>query len=295
MSSDTKGGLPVSDAPAPQGQAAEVDPASSGQVESPPTQPETPPPPAAPDYLEITDDLRSKHVRVKVDGEEISVPLDEALQGYQRQAAFTQHSQQLAEQRREAEDALRLHQAMQYNPGLTVQVLAQNAGMSVEQYLGMQAAQAAAQEQEPQFDDPLERELYVERQAREALERRFIQREADEQLGRAVNGLQQQYGLNDEQCRAVVATAMQMNLGIEYLPIVYRAMAFQGQQGAQDTAAQQRAAEDAQRQAAAANAAALIGNGTGVVGGSPAPANVEYSNYRDAIAAAYEAAEARRR
>jgi hypothetical protein len=292
----------VSDAPAPVEQAAEGDPVSSGQVESPPTQPEAPPPaPAEPDYLDITDDLRSKHVRVKVDGEEVSVPLDEALQGYQRQAAFTQHSQQLAEQRRQAEDAIRLHQAMQANPGLTVQVLAQHAGMSVEQYLGLSPQQRAIadgqqqQEKEPEFDDPLERELYQERQAREALERRFTAREADEQLGRAVHGLQQQYGLNDDQLRAVVATAMQMNLGIEYLPLVYQSMAFQAQYGAQQTAAQQRAAEEQQRQAAAANAASLIGNGTGAVGVTSTPANVEYSSYREAIAAAYDEVEARHR
>ena len=281
------------------GQAAEVDPASGGQVESPPTQSEAPPAPAEPDYLEITDDLRAKHVKVKVDGEEISVPLDEALQGYQRQAAFTQHSQQLAEQRRQAEDALRLHQAMQANPGLTVQILADHAGMTVQEYLRLSPAQQQAAAQapaaEPEFDDPLERELYLERQAREALEARFAQREADEQLARAVSGLKQSYGLNDDQVRAVVGTAMQMNLGIEYLPLVYQAMAFQGYQGAQQQVAQQTATEEQQRQQAAANAAALIGNGTGVVGGASAPANVEYSNYREAIEAAYDAVEARRR
>jgi len=290
----------VSDAPAPQGQAGESDPGiAPGQVESPPSQPETPPPPAEPEYLELDDSLRSKHVKVKVDGEEISVPLDEALQGYQRQAAFTQHSQQLAEQRRQAEDAIRLHQAMQANPGLTVQILADHAGMSVEQYLGLQRAQAAAQqaemETEPEFDDPLERELYQERQAREALERRFTQREADEQLQRAVYGLQQQYGLNEDQLRAVVGTAMQMNLGIEYLPLVYQSMAFQAQQSAQQTAAQQRATEEQQRQAAAAQAAAVIGNGTGVVGGGSAPVNAEYSTYREAIEAAFDEVERRQR
>src|SRR5215510_13661636 len=104
------------------GQAGEGDPGSAGQVESPPTQSEAPPP-SEPDYLDINDDMRARHVKVQVDGEELSVPLGEALQGYQRQAAFTQHSQQLAEQRREAEDALRLHQAMQANPGLTIQIL----------------------------------------------------------------------------------------------------------------------------------------------------------------------------
>ena len=297
MSSDTKEATTVSDAPAPMGQAGESDPGQAGQVESPPSQSEAPPSaPAEPDYLDITDDLRSKHVRVKVDGEELSVPLDEALQGYQRQAAFTQHSQQLAEQRRQAEDAIRLHQAMQANPGLTVQILADHAGLSVEQFLGLSPAQQqAAIDQEPEFDDPLERELYEERKAREALEARFTQREADEQLAQAVYGLQQQYGLNQEQLRAVVSTAMQMNLGIEYLPLVYQAMAFRAQQSAQQMTAEQRATEEQQRQAAAANAAALVGNGTGAVGVTQTPANVEYSNYREAIAAAYDAVEARHR
>jgi len=285
----------VSDAPAPMEQA-EVDPAPSGQVETPPSQPEVPPPPE-PQYLDLDEDTASRHVRVKVDGEEISVPLSEALQGYQRQAAFTQHSQQLAEQRRQADDAIRLHQAMQTNPGLTVQILANHAGMSVQEYLGLQAAQAAAaqQEVEPEFDDPLERELYVERQAREALEQRVTQREADEQLRYAVFGLQQQYGLSDDQIRAVVGTAMQMNLGVEYLPFVYQAMAFQATHQAQQTAAQQRAAEDQQRQAAAAQAAAVIGNGSGAVSNAPPAANAEYSTYREAIAAAYDEVERRHR
>lgn len=290
----------MSDAPAPFEQAAEGDPGEAGQVESPPvTQSEAPPPaPAEPDYLDITDDLRAKHVKVKVDGEEISVPLDEALQGYQRQAAFTQHSQQLAEQRRQAEDAIRLHQAMQHNPGLTVQILAQNAGVSVEEYLGMSPQQrqdATDAQAEPEFDDPLERELYRERQAREALEARFTQREADEQLARAVHGLQQQYGLNEEQLRAVVGTAMQMGLGIDHLPMVYQAMAFQAQYSAQQQAAQQRALEEQQRQAAAAQAATLIGNGTGAVGVTSTPANADYSSYREAITAAYEEVERRHR
>jgi hypothetical protein len=286
----------VSDAPAPEG-VAPVDsgPAESGQVESPDQS--TAPPPAEPEYLDIDDATANRHVRVKVDGEEISVPLSEALQGYQRQAAFTRHSQQLAEQRREAEDAIRLHQAMQQNPGLTMQVLASRAGMTVEQYLGLtpqQRADADAQ-QEPEFDDPLEREIHVERQARLALEQRIMQREADEQLRGAVYGLQQQYGLNDDQIRAVVGQTMQMGLGIEMLPMVYQAMAFQAQQAAQQEHATQQQQTDAQRQAAAAQAAALVGSGTGVNGGSSTPANPSYSSYREAITAAFDEVEARHR
>jgi hypothetical protein len=281
----------VSDTPAPIEGQAESSP-ELGQAESPPEQPESPP---EPEYLEIDDSIAGKHVRVKVDGEELSVPLSEALQGYQRQAAFTQHSQQLAEQRREAEDALRLHQALAANPGLTIQILADRQGMSVEEYLGMQGRspqQQAAAPSEPEFDDPLERELYQERLAREALERRVTQREADESLHRAVYGLQQQYGLNEEQVRAVVGHAMQMNLGIEYLPLVYQSLAFQAMQQAQ---AEQRQQEDQQRQQAAAQAASIVGNGTGVVQGAPTPANVEYSSYRDAIAAAFDEVERRHR
>jgi hypothetical protein len=288
----------VSETPTPQGVPVEQNvPAEGGQVEVSPEQSEAPPPPAEPEYLDIDDAIASRHVKVKVDGEEISVPLSEALQGYQRQAAFTKHSQQLAEQRREAEDALRLHQAMQQNPGLTIQVLASRAGMTVEQYLNLtpQQQQQAQAEAEPEYDDPLEREIANERRAREALEQRIAQREADDQLRNAVQGLQQQYGLNDDQVRAVVGQTMNMGLGIEMLPVVYQAMAFQAQQTAQQESAAQRQAEEAQRQAAAAQATAVVGNGIGVNGGSPTPANPSYSSYRDAIAAAYDEVEARRR
>lgn len=287
----------MSDAAAPMGgQAAEVDPAPSGQVDTPPTQSEQPPPQAEPEYLDIDDEMAQRHVRVTVDGEEVSVPLTEALQGYQRQAAFTQNSQRVAEQRREAEDAIRLHQAMRSNPGLTVQILANQMGMSVEQYLGMQQAAAAIQEAAPaappEFDDPLERELYEERQARLALEQRFTQRESDEQLARAVYGLQQAYDLNEDQLRVVVGVAMQNNLGIEHLPMVYQALAFQAQQSANQQVEQQRQVEEQQRQQQAAAAQAAIGNGTGVVEGTHAPA-AGYSSYREAIAAAYDEVERR--
>ena len=287
----------MSDAPASSEAPVESGPAPSGQAEISPEQSEAPQAPAEPEYLDIDDATANRHVKVKVDGEEISVPLSEALQGYQRQAAFTRHSQQLAEQRREAEDALRLHQAMQQNPGLTIQVLASRAGMTIEQYLGLTPQQqAAAQaEAEPEYDDPLEREIAVERQARLALEQRIAQREADDQLRSAVTGLQQQYGLNDDQIRAVVGQTMQMGLGIEMLPVVYQAMAFQAQQTAQQEHAAQQQATEAQRQEAAAQAAAVVGNGTGVNGGSPTPANPSYSSYREAIEAAFNEVESRHR
>lgn len=285
----------MSDAPAPSGAEGGIsDPALGGQVENPPAQPDAPPPEPEYDYLEVDDDLAQKHVRVKIDGQEQSVPLREALDGYQRQAVFTQRTQELAEQRRQHEDALRLHQAMQTNPGLTVQVLANHAGMSVQEFLGLSPAERqAAIEQEPEYDDPLERELAHERQAREALEARFVQRETDESLARAVYGLQQQYGLNDEQVRAVVGTAMQMKLGIEYIPLVYQAMAFQAQQQAVAQQQQGQQDEDQRRQQAAQQAAAVASNGRGVTPGLATAANAGYSSYREAINAAWDEMERR--
>lgn len=285
----------MSDAPAPTGAMGEGDP-QSGQVESQPAQPEATPEPTY-DYLDYDDDTASqKYVRVKVDGQEESVPLREALDGYQRTASYTRKSQELAEQRREAEDALRLHQAMQSNPGLTVQILANHAGMSVQDFLGLTPAQQQAAIQEPDdYDDPLEREIAQERAAREALEQRITRREADEQLGRAVYGLQQQYGLNEEQVRAVVGTAMQMGLGIDYLEMVYHSMAFRAQQAALHEQQQQRQAEDQRRQQAAVGAAAVIGNGAGVSPGAPNAAPARYSTYREAIEAAFDEVERRQR
>lgn len=282
----------MSDAPAPlDGAEGGSGPAPGGQAETPPAQPDASPPEPQYDYLDIDDSAASKYVKVKIDGQEQSVPLREALDGYQRQQVFTQKTQELAEQRRQNEDALRLHQAMQTNPGLTVQILANHAGMSVQDFLGLTPAEQAAAIQEPEYDDPLEREIAQERAARQQLEQRFAQREADEQLARTVFGLQQQYGLNDDQIRAVVGTAMQMNLGVEYLPMVYQAMAFQAQQGAVLEQQQAQQAEEQRRQQAAQQAAAVVGNGASVTPGAPVAARNGYSTYREAIEAAYDEVE----
>lgn len=286
----------MSDAPAPlDGAEGGSGPAPSGQAETPPAQSEAPPPEPQYDYLEVDDDVAQKYVKVKIDGQEQSVPLREALDGYQRQQVFTQKTQELAEQRRQNEDALRLHQAMQTNPGLTVQVLANHAGMSVQDFLGLTPAEQRAAIQEPEYDDPLEREIAQERAARQELEQRFARREADEQLARTVHGLQQSYGLNDEQVRAVVGTAMQMGLGVEYLPLVYQAMAFQAQQSVAAEQAAAREAEEQRRQQAAQQAAAIVGNGASVTPGAPAAATAGFSNYRAAIEAAYDEVERRHR
>jgi hypothetical protein len=53
--------------------------------------------------LEFTEEELEAPVTVKVDGEEETVPLREALNGYQRQAAFTRKTQELAREREEVQ------------------------------------------------------------------------------------------------------------------------------------------------------------------------------------------------
>lgn len=245
------------------------------------------------EYLDIDDDLGSRYVRVPVDGEEQSVPLREALQGYQRQADYTRKTQEVARQREEAANALQLQRAFQANPGMTVQILADRAGMSVQEFLGLSTAQQQQQiaAAEDEYIDPLEVALAQERQAREALEQRFLQREADEQLRQALTGLRQQFQIDDEQAREVVGVAYQMGLPPSMLPMVYQSMAFQrlqAQSAARQEDATNRQIEDARRQAAALASQGVISNGASVNGVQGTPANQEFTNYRDAIVAAFE-------
>lgn len=258
------------------------------------------PVPAEPEYLDVNDDLASKHVKVKVDGEELSVPLNEALQGYQRQSDYTRKTQEAAQLRQEAENALRLQQALQTSPGMTVQILAQQAGVSVEEFLGMtpaQQQQAVDTPQQDEYVDPLERALNEERRAREALQERIEQREADEYLQQQIQGLKQTYQIDDEQVREVVGQALQMGVGPEAFPMIYQAQAFQklqAQQGAQQDFAQQQQQEEQQRQAAAQAAAQVVSSGTGATNVTTVPSANGITSPRDAVLAAFDSLDARR-
>lgn len=55
------------------------------------------------DYEEGEEESQESLYTVKVDGEEVEITLDEALNGYQRQQTFTKRSQEIAEQRKAAE------------------------------------------------------------------------------------------------------------------------------------------------------------------------------------------------
>lgn len=255
-------------------------------------QPETQP---EPEYLEVDDDLSRKHVRITVDGEEVAVPFSELTQGYSRQADYTRKTQDLARQRQEAEEAIQVAQALRANPGLTVQILAQREGMSVEQFLNLPAAQqnAVAQQavQEDQYAEPLERALAEERQAREALEARIAQREADEELRSVVTGLKTQYQASDEDVRAAINVAMRANLPPQMLPMIHQSLAYQKlqtQQGVRQEATTQQQVDEQARRAAAAAAGQVVGTGTGATGTTAQVASDGRMSLSDAIAAAVD-------
>ena len=214
-------------------------------------------------YVEV-DDPDNRYVRVKVDGEDTEVPFSEAVRGYSRTEDYTRKTQEIARQREEAEFGMRLQQALQANPQTTLQILAQNYGLNLSQ--PEQQPPPAA----PTFDDPLEEQIYYERQARLSLEDRLAQRDADAELDRAVTGMRQQFNLNDEDLRAVVNIAYQNQWGPETFPHIWKSMAYDriaAQVKAQRDAAAAAEQSTQQRQQAAAAASQIVSNGTGGANG----------------------------
>lgn len=85
------------------------------------------------DYEDGEEEPQEQLYTVKVDGEEIEVSLDEALQGYQRQQAFTKRSMEIAEQRKAAEqEAAQAKQARDYY-AQQLDVLAQQIQQTIPQ------------------------------------------------------------------------------------------------------------------------------------------------------------------
>lgn len=232
-------------------------------------------------YVEV-DDPDQRFVRVKVDGQDLEVPLSEALRGYSREADYTRKTQDLAQQRQAAEFGLQLQRALEADPQTTLRILA-------DRY---QQQQQQAPVEEPTYDDPLERMLHEERNARLALEARISQREADEQLNSTIQGLRQSFGATDEDIQVAVNVAYQQKLDITALPMIYKTIAFdriQAAFAAQRQTDQQRAATEAQRTAAKAAQAGVIGSGTGVGNGlSQSAPNTGTMSIREAAEAAFE-------
>jgi hypothetical protein len=119
---------------------------------------------------------------VKVDGQEVEVAQSELVAGYQRQADYTRKTQQLADQRKDLQDAQALLNALQRNPHQTLAVLAQAYGIPV--------GGGEQQNGETEYQSDEERRV-AQLESWQATE---VQRQREAQIDRTLTQLHQQYG-----------------------------------------------------------------------------------------------------
>lgn len=144
---------------------------------------------AAPSYFDV-DSFANHVVKVKVDGEEVEVPLSEALAGYQRQADYTRKTQAISQQQKQYADAVAIYEALQNDPQSFLQHLAQSMGTDLS---------AMGNQEEEEYLDPTEREIRDLRAQLDSLQRTERQRLFDAE----VQKLTEKYG-EDVDVRSVV-------------------------------------------------------------------------------------------
>jgi len=187
-----------------------------------------------------------KYVKVKVDGEDVSVPFGEAIQGYQRQADYTRKTQELASQREQLGYAQTLQQALESNPQETIDLLTRHYGVATANQM---VADAQSEPQVPEFDDPLEKRIWETEQRIQQYE----QDRANQQLQSEISRLQSTY--EDFNAQEVVRLALQNNttdLEGTYKQIAFDRMVNQvraQQEAPQILAQQEQAVTDAKRDA----------------------------------------------
>jgi hypothetical protein len=195
----------------------------------------------------VWDEHADKPVRLTVDGEEIEVPLAEALSGYQRQADYTRKTQELAEQRRQVQFATALQEALQNDPKGTVELLSQHYGVNSQQ----------PSEEELEMMDPVERQY---RQLETRIQA-FEQEKAMRELENQIESLSRRYGeLFD--ANEVVAKALAS--GNTNLEAVYKQIAFDRlyDQTRTKSVAQAKQTEDTKKIVEAKREAAVVSKGS---------------------------------
>ena len=151
------------------------------------------------DLLNI-EEVADRKVRIRVDGEEMVVPLSEAIAGYQRQADYTRKTQSLAQQRNELQWAAALKGALETNPQGTIQLLAEQFGAAPS----APARQAAQPLDEFLFEDTSVDPRYREIEHRLRV---FEEERAQQHLERTIAHLSTKYG-EEFDAREVVAAAL---------------------------------------------------------------------------------------
>lgn len=248
----------------------EVDPTDGGQVEP---QGDIAPEPE-PNYLDL-DAYGNHFARVKVDGEELEVPVAEALQGYQRQADYTRKTQELSERSQQVQFWESVDQAMQVDPQATLSFLQNHYGIGQAQV----AANTSYEEpEEDWFADPSEKRIAQLEQQLQSVTQHFEQQQASQLLDQVVGNLQQKYG-EDFNAREVISAALDRNISDpRMLESVYKEIAFDrlmAKQAAQADAEAKREQDAERRRQAAQDAATTVSQGSGSNGAvqTPTPAS----------------------
>ena len=165
-------------------------------------------PEVAKDYF-TWDEYADRPVKLNVAGEEIDVPLKEALAGYQRQADYTRKTQELSEQRKQVQFGTALQEALQNNPSDTLELLKQHYGLNEQQ----------TSDEDELYMDPVEKQY---RQL-ETRMKAFEQEKAVRDLEKTVESLSRKYG-DAFDADEVVAKALAT--GNSNLEAVYKQTAF---------------------------------------------------------------------
>lgn len=221
-----------------------------------------------PEYIDL-DSYADKYVKLQLDGEELEVPLKEAVSGYQRQADYTRKTQQLAEERRNVQFAQAIQQALDNDPSATIELLKSHYGLDQQESF----------DDDDIWADPMEKQ-YKQLEKRLAS---FEEQQAMNELERTIGGLQQKYG-DDFDANEVVSTALAQ--GTTNLEAVYKQMAFDrlySREQAQREL-QSRKAQQEQKIVQAKRSSGIVAGGSSAQGSSADTAPI--TSLRDAFAAA---------
>ena len=165
-------------------------------------------PEVAKDYF-TWDEYADRPVKLNVAGEEIDVPLKEALAGYQRQADYNRKTQELSEQRKQVQFGSALQEALQNDPRNTLELLKQHYGLDEQQ----------TSDEDELFSDPTEKQF---RQLESRI-KAFEQQKAVQDLEKTVESLSRKYG-DAFDADEVIAKALAT--GNPNLEAVYKQTAF---------------------------------------------------------------------
>lgn len=223
------------------------------------------------------DEYSDYKIPVRVDGEEMYVPLAEAVQGYQRQADYTRKTQEVAQQRQELQVVAAIKQALENDPAGTIQALSDHYGVNVT------PAGVPASSVDDQYDpwgyggatDTPDPRLSQLEQRIAAFEKAQAQQQLEAEIGR----LQTKFG---ESFNAQEVLAQAVAMGNSDLEQVYKLIDYD--RVTSTVRAQQQAASKTQKTVEAKKAAQVVSSGGSA--GSRAVVDTPIRSIRDAWSAA---------